>query len=133
MPTSHRYGSAGPPSSQAQTTGDPRVQVTDPAVENGPTSLPSSEVEAPDASPNSQIDEARRIWELVATCFGKAFTATHNKNDAQWRETRAPLVIGKLEEQLATVPSPTFPMGRSSASSGRVRRGQSRRLPPLRH
>jgi len=103
-----------PPSSQAQTTADPTVQATEPAAEDGPTTLPSSEVEAHDASPGatpysqdatpySQTEEARRDWGPVATDFGKAFTATHGKSAKQWRDSLAPFVIDTVEDQLATV------------------------------
>ena len=104
-----------PPSSQAQTTADPTVPATEPAAENGPTALPSSEVEAHDASPGatpySQTDEARRDWGPVATGFGKAFTATHGKSAAQWRDSLAPFVTGTVEDQLATVALANVPDG----------------------
>ena len=104
-----------PPSSQAQTTADPTVPATEPAAENGPTALPSSEVEAHDASPGatpySQTDEARRDWGPVATGFGKAFTATHGKSAAQWRDSLAPFVTGKVSDQLATVALANVPDG----------------------
>ena len=110
-----------PPSSQAQTTADPTVPATEPAAENGPTALPSSEVEAHDASPGatpySQTDEARRHWGPVATGFGKAFTATHGKNAAQWRDSLAPFVTGNVSDQLATVALANVPDGTSTASS----------------
>ena len=103
------------PPSQGQTTVDPTVQVTDPATESGATSLPSSEVGAHDASPGatpySQTDEARRDWEPVATGFGKAFTATQGKSAAEWRDSLAPFVTGKVEEQLATVALTNVPDG----------------------
>ncbi len=86
---------ANPPATSAPQTGttaapatSPAAEGTDPA-EGGPSPLPSSEVEAHDASPGatpySQTDEARRAWVPVATGFGKAFTTTKGKNAAAWR------------------------------------------------
>jgi predicted lipid-binding transport protein (Tim44 family) len=103
------------PSSQTQSTADPTGPATEPAAENGPTALPSSEVEAHDASPGatpySQNDEARGNWAPVATGFGKAFTATHGKSAAQWRDNLAPFVTGTVEDQLATVALANVPDG----------------------
>jgi hypothetical protein len=89
----------------------PTAEVTDAAAEGGPSPFPSSEVEVHDASPYSQTDEARRGWEPVATGFGKAFTATHGKSAAQWRNSLAPFVTGNLSEQLATVALANVPDG----------------------
>ncbi|MDN5805318.1 MAG: hypothetical protein L0H26_12160 [Microlunatus sp.] len=106
---------APPPASPAPatettttTTGpSPSAQETDPAAEGGPSPLPSSEVEAHDASPGttpySQTGEARRDWQPVVTGFGRAFTATKGKNAAQWRASLAPYVTAKVRDQLATV------------------------------
>jgi hypothetical protein len=104
------------PSSRAQSTAGPTVQATEPpADEDGPAALPSSEVEAHDASPGatpySQTDEARGDWGPVATGFGKAFTATHGKSAARWRNSLAPFVTGKVSEQLATVALANVPDG----------------------
>jgi hypothetical protein len=104
-----------PPSSQAQTTAGPTVPAAEPAAQNGPAVLPSSEVEAHDASPGatpySQTDEARRLWGPVATGFGKAFTATHGKNAAQWRNSLVPFVTGTVEDQLSSVDLANVPNG----------------------
>ena len=89
--------------------------MTDPAAEGGPSPLPSSEVEAHDASPGatpySQTDEARRDWEPVATGFGKAFTTTKGKDAAEWRASLAPFVTAKVKDQLATVALANVPDG----------------------
>jgi hypothetical protein len=93
----------------------PTAEGSDPAAEGGPSPLPSSEVEAHDASPGatpySQTDEARREWEPVATGFGKAFTSTNGKDAAAWRTSLAPFVTGKVKEQLATVALANVPEG----------------------
>jgi len=113
---------ANPPATSAPQTGttaepaaSPTAEGSDPAAEGGPSPLPSSEVEAHDASPGatpySQTDEARRDWEPVATGFGKAFTATTGKDAAEWRASLAPLVTGKVRDQLTTVDLDNVPDG----------------------
>lgn len=107
------------PVPQAETTAEPApspiAEVTDPAAEGGSSPLPSSEVEAHDASPGatpySQTDEARRNWEPVVTGFGKAFTATKGKKAAAWRTSLGPFVTGKVRDQLATVAPANVPDG----------------------
>ena len=99
----------------AEPAGSPTAEVTDPAAEGGPSPLPSSEVEAHDASPGatpySQTDEARRDWQAVATGFGKAFTTTKGKDAAAWRASLAPFVTDKVKDQLATVALANVPDG----------------------
>ena len=91
------------------------AEVSDPAAEGGPSPLPSSEVDAHDASPGatpySQTDGARRGWQPVATGFGKAFTATTGKDAAEWRASLAPFVTGKVRDQLTTVDLDNVPDG----------------------
>ena len=113
---------ANPPPTPAPQAGatvepvaSPTAEVTDPAAEGGPSPLPSSEVEAHDASPGaapySQTDEARQAWEPVATGFGKAFTTTKGNDAAAWRSSLAPFVTGKVKDQLATVALTNVPDG----------------------
>ena len=110
-----------PPASTPQTgttaepATSPTAEVTDLASEGGPSPLPSSEVEGHDASsgatPYSQTDEARKVWEPIVTGFGKAFTATKGKDGRTWRASLAPFVTGKVEDQLATVALANGPEG----------------------
>jgi len=110
---------AGPvstaPTEPSPATAAPSASETDAADEDGPGGLPSSEVEAHDASPGatpySQSDEARRDWQQVATGFGKAFTTTKGTSAAEWRASLAPYVTGKVREQLATVDLRNVPDG----------------------
>jgi hypothetical protein len=92
------------------------AEVSDPAAEGGPSPLPSSEVQAHDASPGatpySQTEQARRQWEPVATGFGRAFTNTRGRNTAIWRGSLTPYVTDAVADQLATVDLRNVPAGR---------------------
>jgi len=106
-------GPAGtaPTTSATQTPPTPTAQVSD----GGPGQLPSSEVDAHDASPGatpySQTEEARRQWEPIAAGFGRAFTTTKGLTAGQWRARLAPYVTGKVREQIATVDLRNVPEG----------------------
>lgn len=121
-PTGSGIATGGPvsttpsvPATPAPASPAPTAKETNPAAEGLPRPLPSSEVEAHDASPGStpysQTDEARDAWWPIVTGFGKAFTATRGKNAAQWRDRLAPFVTGKVEDQLGTVALGNVPEG----------------------
>ena len=107
---------AAPQEPAATPSSTPTTQVTDPAAEGGPNPLPSSEVDAHDASPGatpySQTADARRQWEPVATGFGRAFTATKSKDAKKWRASLAPFVTAKVRSQLTTVDLDNVPAGK---------------------
>ena len=95
----------------SKAAGTPSPQITDSQA----SQLPSSEVDAHDASPGatpySQTREARNQWEPVATGFGRAFTSTKGKTAKEWRESLSPYVTDKVREQLATVDLRNVPKG----------------------
>lgn len=108
-------GTAEGPVSSAPTMssapGTPSPQITGSQA----SQLPSSEVNAHDASPGatpySQTREARNQWEPVATGFGRAFTSTKGKTGREWRASLSPYVTDKVREQLATVDLRNVPKG----------------------
>ena len=89
----------------------PSPQTTDSEA----SQLPSSEVDAHDASPGatpySQTDEARNQWVTVASGFGRAFTMTKGKTAREWRTSLSPYVTDKVREQLSTVDLRNVPKG----------------------
>lgn len=103
--------STAPTTSSVPTPSMPSPQVTDSQA----SQLPSSEVDAHDASPGatpySHTREARNEWEPVASGFGRAFTTTKDKSAREWRASLAPYVTDKVREQLATVELRNVPKG----------------------
>jgi hypothetical protein len=114
-PTVDRSSASGPSIAASPSSSVPTTRETDLTAEGGPNPLPSSEVDAHDASPGatpfSQTDEARSQWTPVATGFGRAFTATEGKTAAEWRASLAPFVTKKVRDQLATIDVRNVPKG----------------------
>lgn len=108
-------GTAGGPVGAAPSTTSARSTPSPQTTDNEASQLPSSEVDAHDASPGatpySQTDEARHQWEPVASGFGRAFTTTKGKTAGQWRVSLAPYVTDKVRDQLATVDLRSVPKG----------------------
>jgi hypothetical protein len=103
--------SSAPTTSAAPKPSTPGSQASDSEA----SQLPSSEVDAHDASPGatpySQTDEARHQWEPVASGFGHAFTTTKGKTAGEWRSSLSPYVTDKVRDQLATVDVRNVPKG----------------------